>query len=210
MGVEMKYLEAQLVFVPNLLLQHLDGMNKPISDLLDLEKMIQSFGIETVASFVNLSDLYNRKDSENLLNTCIASFQSFDWFGAPMHKLRQENPELALQLTRLIEGQKLSGKEISEDFVYGVKHSLFNDMDENTADPVQLYVPEIFVILGRVYGVRLKAVTGNLEDGQRETVYRNALVATIGQLSKVFDIKLVAKTEMFKTFISASKMLGTV
>lgn len=206
----MNCLEAQLVFAPNLLLQHLESMNKPVSDLLDLEKLIDYFGIETVASFVNLNGLYNPKDSEKILSTYMDSLQSFDWMGSPMHNLRNKNPELALQLTRLIEGQKLQAKPVNDDFVYGVQHSLFNDMNENNTDPVQLYVPEIFVILGRVYGVRLKAITGTIDDSQRETVQRNALVATIGQLGKVFDIKLIAKTEVFKTFIRYSKMLGTV
>lgn len=204
--INMKSLEAQLVLVPGLLLQHLEGKDAFVSDLLDLEKMVELFGIETTASFVSLGRLYNPESSQNLLAPVLQSFQTFDWMAEPMTVLRDKNPDLAIQLTRVVDGQILQGKKVSDQFMFGALPYNSNVMDKDIAVPKQLYVPEIFLIKGHTYGVRLNAVTCEADEAEMPSVLADTLVSIVNQLSKFFNIREVAQTALFKEHVKTAML----
>lgn len=204
--INMKSLEAQLVLVPGLLLQHLEGKDAFVSDLLDLEKMVELFGIETTASFVSLGRLYNPESSQNLLAPVLQSFQTFDWMAEPMTVLRDKNPDLAIQLTRVVDGQILQGKKVSDQFMFGALPYNSNVMDNDIAVPKQLYVPEIFLIKGHTYGVRLNAVTCEADEAEMPSVLADTLVSIVNQLSKFFNIREVAQTALFKEHVKTAML----
>lgn len=199
----MKSLEAQLVLVPGLLLQHLEGKDAFVSDLLNLEKIVELFGIETTASFISLGRLYNSESSKNLLGPVLQSFQTFDWMAEPMTLLRDSNPELAVRLTKAVDGQILVGKQVSDQFMLGAQPYSSNVMDKDIAVPKQLYVPEIFLIKGHTYGVRLNAVTCEADEADMTSVVADALVSLVNQLGKFFSMKDIAGTALFKEHVKS-------
>lgn len=204
--INMKSLEAQLVLVPGLLLQHLEGKDAFVSDLLDLEKMVELFGLETTASFISLGRLYNSKSSKNLLGPVLQSFQTFDWMAEPMTVLRDKNPELAIRLTKVVDGQILQGKEVSDQFILGALPYSSNVMDKDIAVPKQLYVPEIFLIKGHTYGVRLNAVTCEADEADMPSFIADTLVSLVNQLGKFFNVREIASTALFKEHVKTAML----
>lgn len=201
----MKCLDAQLVFVPGLMYEHLEHNDLFVSDLLDLEKLIETFGLETVASYVSLGHLYNPESPKNLLSPLIDSFQSFDWSAEPMSVLRDKQPEVAIRLQRTIDGLVLQAKPVSDQFVTGSPTLNSNDMDKDVAVPMQLYVPEIFLIKGHTYGVRLNAVAVEAE-AEVNTTLADTFIAVLNQLSKFFNIKQIASTAVFQAHVKTAML----
>lgn len=204
--INMKCLEAQLVLVPAMVLQHLEGKDAFVSDLLDLEKMVELFGLETTASFVSLGRLYNPESSKKLLEPLFASFQIFDWNAEPMSILRDKNPELAVRLTRVVDGLLMQGTSPSQQFVFGATPHNSNVMDKDVAVPKQLYVPEIFPIKGHTYGVRFNAVAVAADEAGETSSLAASLVAVVNQLGKFFSITQVASTALFKEHVKTAML----
>ena len=204
--INMKCLEAQLVLVPGMVLQHLEGKNAFVSDLLDLEKMVELFGLETTASFISLGRLYNPESSKNLLEPLFKSFQVFDWNAEPMSVLRDKNPELAITLTKIVDGQIVTGKSPSQQFVVGAAPYNSNVMDKDVAVPKQLYVPEIFLIKGHTYGVRFNAVAVAADEAGETSSLAASLVAVVNQLGKFFSIREVAQTCIFQEHVKTAML----
>lgn len=198
--------QPQLVFVPDQMLRTVKLTNEPLKTFLDLDLMFKIFGVNGTATFVFLNSLYNSQSDLFLRNETLPGFLGFDLLD-PYRDQLKEKPTLSedyAQLIKVIDGLKITKPEYSDSFlkdVEGVGNILSNDMVESTPNTKQYYVPELFVISERIYGVRLKAVTSLINGDLQETL-KQATVANIGLLSNSYDIRQLASLPVIKQFVA--------
>lgn len=181
------------VFVPEQVRGTFDLYNVKLSELLDLSQALEILGITGVAMFVYVNNIYNHASDIFLKDDLIHEFDKFDL----MDKYRDDlnkYPELREpynNIVKHIDGYTISPPHLSNGYIKS---------PEDTIDgKVQYYVPVMESIGDRIYGIRLKAVTGGVYTKQEG--YKHAIVANIGVLSKSYEIRQIACMEYYKTFI---------
>lgn len=208
----MNYLDGQLVLVPKVLSEILRSNFASMSTLLDLGESIEMFSSGTTASFILANELYDPKKSKNLFDSLYATLSKFDFMGSVFTTLSGKNQSLALNLRKDIDGKRttMNSGDITK-FVEGGVSDVDNYVNNDNTDTVQFYVPEVFVIENKIYGVCLKSVSAsNVDENSRLYIERDAVAAMLEQLGKCFNNNLLMKTELFKEYIRLSQKLGTI
>lgn len=188
----------QLIFVPEQVYQTIKLANEPQSTLLNLDQLIQLIGPAGVASLVYVNSLYNSESGKFLPNEVIGGFAIYDLMDIYRDQLT-ENEHLRATYTNIvkqIDGLSLTKADLPDAFL---RENVGNDMEVAATQSEQYYVPEMFVVSERIYGVRLKAVTGivNSKDALTRTT-----VANLGLLSNSYDIRQIAHFDILKRYVA--------
>lgn len=189
------YPAPKLVFIPNFVFQSLELKNEPINTVLNLDQMIKVLGVNETANLIFLNSLYDAQDSFFKQNELIKGFETFDLIDKYRDDLKAY-PELEMQYDNMIaktEGLKLTKGKLPDNYIY--------DMEVTASKKAEYYVPEMFLLNERVYGVRLKAITGD-EGVDNKKALKDATVANVCLLSNSYDIRQIAGFELFKSYIA--------
>lgn len=194
--------QPRIVFVPDQLYQTLKLMNEPVSTLLDLEQMLELVGPNGIASFVYANSLYYSQDDIFLKSELINGFAIYDLMDTYRDQLaaREELRDQYTHIVKQYDGMKITQPELPVQYLRDQTENVDNDM-ENAVDATQYYVPEMFVVSERIYGVRLKAVTG-MVNGSLEKALKHITVANVGLLGNSYDIRQIARFDIFKSYVA--------
>lgn len=194
--------QPRIVFVPDQLYQTLKLMNEPVSTLLDLEQMLELVGPNGIASFVYANSLYYSQDDIFLKCEHINGFAIYDLMDTYRDQLaaREELRDQYTHIVKQYDGMKITQPELPVQYLRDQTENVDNDM-ENAVDATQYYVPEMFVVSERIYGVRLKAVTG-MVNGSLEKALKHITVANVGLLGNSYDIRQIARFDIFKSYVA--------
>lgn len=194
--------QPQIVFVPDQLYQTLKLTNEPMSTLVSLEQMLELVGPNGIASFVFANSLYNSQDDIFLKDERITGFSAHDLIDTYRDQLaaREDLREQYTHIVKQYDGMKITQPELPVAYLREQNENVDNDM-ENAVDATQYYVPEMFVVSERIYGVRLKAVTG-MNNSDIKRALKHATVANVGLLGNSYDIRQIARFEIFKAYVA--------
>lgn len=194
--------QPKIVFVPDQLYQTLKLTNEPNSTLLNLEKMLEQVGPNGIASFVYVNSLYYSQDDIFLKTELVTGFSLFDLMDTYRDQLagREDLRDPYTHIVKQCDGMKITQPELPVTYLREQTENVDNDM-ENAVDATQYYVPEMFVVSERIYGVRLKAVTG-MDKGDLEKALKHTTVANVGLLGNSYDIRQIARFDLFKSYVA--------
>ena len=196
----------KILFVPDQLYRTLKLTNEPFSILTDLEQALQLIGPTGIATLLYVNSLYNSHTDKFLKDEIVSGFSTHDLMDGYRDQLkgREDLREPYANIVKQYDGLLLTKPELPESYLRTPAEEvvfLDNDMENTAHDPVQYYVPEMFVVCERVYGVRLKAFTG-LEKSDFKKALKQVTVANMGLLSKSYDIRQIAQFDIFKSYVA--------
>lgn len=191
----------KIVFVPDQLYQTLKLTNEPMSTLTSLEQMLELVGPNGIASFVFANSLYYSQDDKFLKSELIEGFGLLDLMDGYRDQLagREDLRDQYTNIVKHYDGMKITQPELPDTYLREQIENVDNDM-ESAVNATQYYVPEMFVVCERVYGVRLKAVTGM--EGDLKKALKHITVANVGLLGNSYDIRQIARFDLLKSYVA--------
>lgn len=196
----------KILLVPDQLYRTLQLTNESFKVLTDLEQALQLIGPTGIATLLYVNSLYNSQSDKFLKDEVISGFSAHDLMDGYRDQLkgREDLREPYANIVKQYDGLLLTKPELPETYLRPTAEEvvfLDNDMENTAKDEIQYYVPEMFVVCERVYGVRLKAFTG-LEKGDYKKALKQVTVANMGLLSKSYDIRQIAQFDIFKSYVA--------
>lgn len=205
-GGLMPMVAPKILFVPDQLYRTLQLTNEPFSVLTDLEQTLQLIGPTGIATLLYVNSLYNSHTDIFLKEEIIGGFAIHDLMDGYRDQLkgREDLREPYANIVKQYDGLLLTKPQLPETYLKAPAEEpafLDNDMENTAHDHVQYYVPEMFVVCERVYGVRLKAFTG-LDKGDNKKALKQVTVANMGLLSNSYNIRQMAQFDIFKSYVA--------